>query len=103
MLSDSWRLLPTLETRHARLVGLLFLGMLMLAPAALAQETPQVPASPDDVVRGNPAQPNIVWSSTLVRGMSRQRRSSTLWRNTSNSRHCFVMGWWAAPHLDLLR
>ncbi len=86
-----------------RTVALICLGMvLLLARSAAAQDAPQVPVSSDEVLHGDPGQPQIALvfnvgagyepATAILDTLSAYQQQSTF----------FVMGWWAARHPDVL-
>ena len=86
-----------------RVLGLLVIGLLLYAPAAGAQERPRVPVSADEVVRGDPAQPNIALVFNVGAGYEPATSILDTLAEYQLQSTFFIMGWWAAHNPDLLR
>jgi peptidoglycan/xylan/chitin deacetylase (PgdA/CDA1 family) len=80
----------------------LLLGLL-LAPAALVQTPLSVPVSDQEVLQGDPAQPNLALVFNVGAGF--EAAPAILETLAEREQHVtfFVMGWWAERNPDVLR
>src|SRR5689334_22012622 len=86
-----------------RRVGLLFMILLLLAPAvAAAQQTTRVPVSADEVVGGDPAEPRIALVFNVGAGYEPATAIIETLATYQQAATFFVMGWWATRHPELL-
>lgn len=86
-----------------RLVILLALALLVLAPRAMAQEAPRVPVSSEEVLHGDPDQPQIALVFNVGAGYEPATAILDTLAQYQQQSTFFVMGWWAARHPDVLR
>jgi peptidoglycan/xylan/chitin deacetylase (PgdA/CDA1 family) len=90
-------------TALLRLTLLGLLSVLVLAPAAAAQQTDQVPVSADEVQHGDPAQPTIALVFNVGAGYEPATAILDVLAAYQLHSTFFVMGWWAARHPEVLR
>jgi peptidoglycan/xylan/chitin deacetylase (PgdA/CDA1 family) len=80
---------------------LLSLLVLALAPSVAAQ--PSVPVSPEEVTRGDPAEPNVALVFNVGAGYEPATDILATLHDKQQHATFFVMGWWAERHPDVLQ
>jgi peptidoglycan/xylan/chitin deacetylase (PgdA/CDA1 family) len=76
---------------------------LLLAPAAYAQTPPSVPVSDQEVLHGDPAQPNLALVFNVGAGFEPAPVILETLAERDQRVTFFVMGWWAERNPDVLR
>ena len=76
--------------------------LLSLILALLPTAQPSVPVSPDEVLRGDPGQPNLALVFNVGAGSEPATAILDALRDRDYRATFFIMGWWAERHPDLL-
>ena len=82
---------------------LLLLGCLLAVAPVAAASQPQVPVSPDEVLRGDPTEPTVALIFNVGAGFEPATGILDVLAERDQRATFFVMGWWADRHPDVLR